>query len=81
MPFLPVQKQVKICPSALEACKDAEAVVIATEWKEFREIDWKTVYASMAKPAFIFDGRILLDAEKLREIGFKVKVIGRGERI
>lgn len=69
-----------ISSSALEACKNAEAVVIATEWKEFRDINWEAVYASMNKPAFIFDGRLLVDAEKLRKIGFKVKTIGRGER-
>ena len=48
--------------------------MIATEWKEFKEIDWETVYAGMNKPAFIFDGRLLLDAEKLRKIGFHVRV-------
>lgn len=68
-----VQKRVNICSSALEACMDTEAVVIATEWKEFREIDWNKVYSNMKKPAFIFDGRLLLDADKLRDIGFKVR--------
>jgi UDPglucose 6-dehydrogenase len=67
-----VKKAVKICSSALEACKNAEAVVIATEWKEFLDIDWHTVYAGMNKPAFVFDGRLLVDAAKLREIGFRV---------
>lgn len=62
-----------ISKSALEACKNAEAVVIATEWKEFKEIDWEAVYAGMNKPAFVFDGRLLVDAEKLRSIGFKVR--------
>ena len=62
-----------ISKSALEACKNAEAVVIATEWKEFKEIDWEAVYAGMNKPAFVFDGRLLVDAEKLRAIGFRVR--------
>lgn len=70
-----------ISPSAIEACKNAEAVVIATEWKEFRDINWEDVYKNMNKPAFVFDGRLLVDAEKLRAIGFKVKTIGRGERV
>ncbi|KAF8241069.1 nucleotide sugar dehydrogenase, partial [Tricholoma matsutake] len=74
-----IKKQVTICSSALEACKNAEAVVIATEWKEFREIDWEVVYKGMNKPAFVFDGRLLVDAEKLRKIGFTVNTIGRGE--
>ncbi|KIJ16289.1 UDP-glucose 6-dehydrogenase [Paxillus involutus ATCC 200175] len=76
-----MKKQVTICSSALEACKNAEAVVIATEWKEFRDIDWEAVYQGMNKPAFVFDGRLLLDADKLRKIGFKVTVIGRGEKL
>jgi UDPglucose 6-dehydrogenase len=79
-PLEAIKKQVTISSSALEACENAEAVVIATEWKEFRDIDWEAVYASMNKPAFVFDGRLLVDAEKLRKIGFKVKTIGRGER-
>ncbi|KAN0094860.1 UDP-glucose 6-dehydrogenase [Tylopilus felleus] len=72
-PLTTLQKRVNICSSALEACMDTEAVVIATEWKEFREIDWNKVYSNMKKPAFIFDGRLLLDADKLRDIGFKVR--------
>jgi UDPglucose 6-dehydrogenase len=67
-----VKKQVTISKSALEACHKAEAIVIATEWREFKEIDWRQVYSHMNKPAFLFDGRLLVDAEKLREIGFKV---------
>ncbi|KAF8594426.1 nucleotide sugar dehydrogenase [Ceratobasidium sp. AG-I] len=76
-----IQKQVTIHKSALEACKNAEAVVIATEWKEFTQIDWETVYKGMNKPAFVFDGRLLLDADALRKIGFKVVSIGHGERV
>jgi UDPglucose 6-dehydrogenase len=76
-----VQKQVNITSSALESCKGAEAIVIATEWKEFTQIDWETVYKSMNKPAFVFDGRLILDAAALRKIGFTVVSIGRGERV
>jgi UDPglucose 6-dehydrogenase len=81
VPLAAIQRQVSICSSALEACKNAEAVIIATEWAEFKTIDWEAVYAGMNKPAFIFDGRLLVDADKLRSIGFKVTVIGRGERL
>ena len=77
--FLLVKKSVTIYNDALSACKGAEAIVVATEWKEFRDIDWQAVYDSMNKPAFVFDGRMLLDANKLREIGFNVTVIGRGD--
>ena len=74
-----VKKSVTIHNEALSACTHAEAIVVATEWKEFRDIDWQTVYDSMNKPAFVFDGRMLLDADRLREIGFKVTVIGKGD--
>lgn len=49
--------------------------MIATEWKEFREIDWKTVYDHMNKPAFVFDGRMIVDADALKQIGFKVRPV------
>jgi len=74
-----IKKQVTISKSAIDACRNAEAIVIATEWKEFKEIDWQAIYVQMNKPAFLFDGRLLVDAEKLREIGFKVVSIGRGD--
>ena len=66
-----IKKQVTICHSAIEACKNAEAVVVTTEWKEFLEIDWE-VYKGMNKPAFVFDGRLLAEAERLTKTGFKV---------
>ena len=69
-----IKKHVSIVHNALEACKQKEAIVIATEWKEFKEIDWQTVYDQMTKPAFVFDGRMILDVEKLKNIGFTVSV-------
>ncbi|ORX87167.1 nucleotide sugar dehydrogenase [Basidiobolus meristosporus CBS 931.73] len=72
-----VKKQVTICPSAYEAAQDCDAVVVCTEWDEFKVLDWQQIYNGMHKPAFVFDGRLMLDAPKLREIGFKVEVIGK----
>ena len=56
----------------------AHAVAIMTEWDEFAELDFERLYDSMLKPAFIFDGRNILDLEKLREIGFRAEGIGKG---
>ncbi len=67
---------VKVVNSAEEACMDAHAVAILTEWDEFIELDWKGIYNNMLKPAFLFDGRRLLNQEDLVEIGFDVFVIG-----
>ena len=74
-PLENIKKHVTIVHSALEACKQKEAIVIATEWKEFKEIDWAAVYAQMSKPAFVFDGRMILDVEKLQQIGFTVRIL------
>ena len=48
-----------------------------TEWDEFAELDFERIYEGMMKPAFLFDGRSVLDHEKLRSIGFQVYAIGR----
>ncbi len=59
------------------AIKDAHAVAILTEWDEFKDYDWQKIYDQMKKPAFLFDGRNILDKGKLEEIGFKVYQIGK----
>ncbi len=61
----------------LEICKDAHAIAILTEWDEFKDYDWKNIYNNMMKPAFIFDGRNILDKQKLEAIGFNYFGIGR----
>jgi len=80
VPLEQIKKQVTIAKTALAAAQHSEAVVIATEWKEFRDVDWRAVYDTMNKPAFVFDGRMLLDGDALRQIGFKVVTIGRGDK-
>ena len=47
------------------------------QWDEFKTYDYERIYASMAKPAFLFDGRNILDHDKLRTIGFEVYCIGK----
>lgn len=59
------------------ACKDAHAIAILTEWDEFKTYDWQKIYDNMMKPAFVFDGRNILDHQKLMDIGFNVKAIGK----
>lgn len=60
-----------------KAAEGAHAIAILTEWKEFRDLDFERLYASMEKPAFIFDGRNLLDHQKVFEIGFNVHPLGQ----
>lgn len=71
------RKLLKVVADPYEACKGAHAIAVITEWDEFKSYDWKKIYDSMMKPAFIFDGRNILDHKKLMEIGFKVKAIGK----
>ncbi|KAL6983377.1 UDP-glucose 6-dehydrogenase 5 [Sarracenia purpurea var. burkii] len=62
---------------AYEVVKNAHAICILTEWEEFRSLDYQRIYNGMQKPAFIFDGRNVVDVEKLRSIGFIVYSIGK----
>ena len=60
-----------------KAAEGAHAIVICTEWDEFKGYDYKKMYDSMMRPAFIFDGRNVLDHARLRQIGFEVYAIGK----
>jgi len=67
---------VTVVNSSEEACKDAHAVALLTEWDEFKDLKWNQIHDNMLKPAFLFDGRRLLDKVSLEEIGFNVFLIG-----
>jgi UDPglucose 6-dehydrogenase len=62
--------------SAIEAISDAEALVIATDWNEFCNVDLAVVREKMRTP-IVFDGRNLLDPETMRQFGFHYYSIGR----
>ena len=70
--------QIYVYNSPTEALDQAHAIAILTEWDEFKTYDWEEIYKNMYKPAFVFDGRNVLDANKLTVIGFQVKGIGKG---
>ena len=67
------KRSIEIVDNATEAAKDSHAIVICTEWSEFQELDYRDLYSVMRKPAFVFDGRNLVDASDLTEIGFRVE--------
>lgn len=71
---------VEVLEDPYEACKDAHAIAILTEWDVFKTYDWEKIYEQMHKPAFIFDGRNLLDGEMLSRIGFKYQSIGSAKK-
>jgi UDPglucose 6-dehydrogenase len=58
------------------AMEGVHAIAILTEWDEFKTYDWKRIYKNMQKPAFVFDGRNVLDHQILEKIGFVYKGIG-----
>lgn len=60
-----------------KAAENAHAIAILTDWACYKELDYQRIYDSMEKPAFIFDGRNIVDAKKLYEIGFNVYSIGK----
>ncbi|KAG5602265.1 hypothetical protein H5410_033635 [Solanum commersonii] len=72
-----VMKQLNVVWDAYAATKDAHGLCLLTEWDEFKTLDFKKIYDSMQKPAFVFDGRNIIDEQKLREIGFIVYSIGK----
>jgi UDPglucose 6-dehydrogenase len=59
-----------------EACKNAHAIAVLTEWDEFKSYDWQRIYDNMQKPAFVFDGRNILDPQEMKAIGFNFTAVG-----
>ena len=68
---------IKICSTAHESFTDSNAIIVLTEWDEFKDIDFKKAYLMMKQPAWVFDGRNLLNHVELKRIGFEVKSIGK----
>jgi UDPglucose 6-dehydrogenase len=69
-------KKAKTFEDPYAACEKAHAIAVLTEWDEFTTYDWQRIYDHMQKPAFIFDGRNLLDGPALEKIGFVYQAIG-----
>jgi UDPglucose 6-dehydrogenase len=69
-------EHLKVVNNPYDSCKDAHAVAILTEWDEFKTYDWQKIYNSMLKPAFVFDGRNILDKQQMKDIGFTYVAVG-----
>ena len=61
-----------------EAAKGADAIALLTDWKIYNDLDFEKLHSVMRKPAFIFDGRNILDHEKIFNLGFEVFSVGKG---
>lgn len=66
-----------IAKTAYEAAEGAHGLAIVTEWDEFKTLDFERVHQSMMKPASIFDGRNILDLQKLKSLGFRAYGVGK----
>lgn len=75
--FAPDFPQLSIEADAYAACRGAHALVVLTEWDEFKGLEFARIYGAMKRPCFVFDGRCMLDHEQLRAIGFQVYSIGK----
>lgn len=69
-------KSIQVNQDPYKACNNSHAIAILTEWDEFNTYDWQKIYNNMLKPAFIFDGRNLLDKKQMTEIGFTYIAVG-----
>jgi UDPglucose 6-dehydrogenase len=72
-----IDEKVSYIDDSYEAASGSHAIAIMTEWELYRDLDYEKIYKSMVKPAFIFDGRNIIDHKKLYEIGFNVYPIGK----
>jgi UDPglucose 6-dehydrogenase len=72
-----LSSRVRCDSDAYKVAEGADAIVVLTEWDEFKTLDFRRVYESMKKPAFAFDGRNILPHDTMRKIGFDVHAIGK----
>jgi len=72
-----IDGKVRYVEDPYEASDGCDAIAVMTEWGIYEDLDFEKIYRSMAKPAFIFDGRNILDHKRLFEIGFNVFPIGK----
>ena len=71
--------KIKYAENQYKALAGADALIIATEWSEFRIPDFERMEQALAKNKIIFDGRNLFDVYKMRELGYHYESIGRSE--
>ncbi|TGD57131.1 UDP-glucose 6-dehydrogenase [Flavobacterium humi] len=69
-------QHIKVIANPYDGCKEAHAIAVLTEWDEFKTYDWQKIYDSMLKPAFVFDGRNILDKQQMKAIGFTYVAVG-----
>ena len=71
-----VEEHVTYETDPYEAAKGAHAIIVCTEWDEFKEYDYERIFQGMMRPAFLFDGRRILVKSEMEKIGFRTYIIG-----
>jgi UDPglucose 6-dehydrogenase len=72
--------KVKLCKTPYEVAQGADALILATEWNEFKQLDFKRIHQSMRTP-ILMDGRNQWDEVLLRSLGFTYFGVGQGSRV
>tara|TARA_B110000971_G_C20011264_1_gene501653 strand:+ start:565 stop:1992 length:1428 start_codon:yes stop_codon:yes gene_type:complete len=72
-----IRNLVTVHKDPYKAMDNSHAIAVLTEWDEFKTYDWKKIYKNMLKPAFVFDGRNILDKKEMKKIGFNLYSIGK----
>ena len=72
-----IEEHVSVASCAEEAARGAHAIAVLTEWDEFKKLNYESILQSMYRPAFVFDGRNLLNHKQLTSLGFEVHAIGK----
>jgi len=72
-----IDTNVVVAKDCYEASKDVHAIAVLTEWDEFTTLDFQKILSTMHRPAFVFDGRNILDRAALTKLGFEVHGIGK----
>ena len=62
----------------VQACEGADAVLILTEWDQFKTLDWQAIASVMRRPAWLFDTRATADAQAALSAGLQVWTVGEG---
>ncbi|KAJ5068797.1 udp-glucose 6-dehydrogenase [Anaeramoeba ignava] len=75
-PNVNLEKQVTVVSNAQDSIKESHAILILTDWDEFKELNLAETYKIMEKPAYIFDGRNVIDQKEARKIGFETYSVG-----
>ena len=69
---------VQCCQSVKDSVEGSDAIVIMTEWDEFKNLDWHLISKNIRRPCWLFDTRLVADAKKAKKYGIRVWQVGCG---